>query len=110
MKIVVRDPPRGQAKALRAHAERRLQGALARYAIWIEHVLVRFSRQGRELACHIDVVLRRRQVIVQESSDDPQSALEHATERVARTVARVIERGRRAESGEAPPPLATPTR
>ena len=85
---------------LRVHVERRLGLALARFADRIGRVIVRFSyadgdASGGHKRCQIEVGLRPRRLDV---SRTPTSilfaAVNHATDRASRSVARALEQGR----------------
>ena len=81
---------------LRVHIERRLGLALARFADRIARVSVRFSHadgdaSGAHTRCQIDVDLRPRRVDVQDTDADLFAAVNHATDRAIRSVARALE-------------------
>jgi ribosomal subunit interface protein len=84
--------------ALRVHVERRLGLALARFADRIGRVIVRFSHADSETGgtrkrCRIEIGLRPRQLDVEDTDVDPFAALNHATDRASRSVARAVEHG-----------------
>jgi len=87
-------------EVLRAHVERRLGFALARFGVRIGRVLVRFSdtngdRGGVDQRCQIDVGLRPSGSVQSEDTDaDLFVAVNRAADRVARAVARVLARER----------------
>jgi putative sigma-54 modulation protein len=81
---------------LRAHVESRLGLALARFADRIARVSVRFSHadgdaSGGHTRCQIEVDLRPRRVDVQDTDADLFAAVNHATDRATRSVARALE-------------------
>ena len=82
---------------LRVHVERRLGLALARFADRIGRVIVRFSQADGDAEvghkrCQIEVGLRPQRVDVEDTDIDLFAAVNHATDRAARSVARVFER------------------
>jgi ribosome hibernation promoting factor len=84
---------------LRVHVERRLGLALARFADRIGRVLVRFSyadgdASGSHKRCQIEVGLRPQRLDVEDTDVDLFAAVNHATERASRSVARAVEQGR----------------
>lgn len=90
-------------EVLRAHVEGRLRLALGRFGDRIGRVTVRFSgangRTGEQATrCQIDVSLGPRDVRAGDTDADLFAAVDHATDRVSRSVARVLdlesERGR----------------
>ena len=84
---------------LRVHVERRLGLALARFADRIGRVIVRFScadddASGGHKRCRIEVGLRPRPLDVEDTDVDLFAAVNHATDRASRSVARALEQGR----------------
>ena len=84
---------------LRDHIERRLGLALARFADQIGRVTVRFSyadgqATGAHMCCRIEVGLRPQRLDVQDTDVDLFAAVNHATDRATRSVARALELGR----------------
>jgi ribosomal subunit interface protein len=84
---------------LRVHVERRLGLALARFADRIGRVIVRFSHadgdaSGGHKRCRIEVGLRPRRLDVEDTDVDLFAAVNHATDRASRSVARAFEQGR----------------
>jgi ribosomal subunit interface protein len=84
---------------LRDHIERRLGLALARFADQIGRVIVRFSHadgpaSGAHLCCRIEVGLRPQRLDVEDIDVDLFAAVNHATDRASRSVARALERAR----------------
>jgi len=84
---------------LRDHVERRLGLALARFADQIGRVTVRFSHadgdpSGAHMRCRIEVGLRPQRLDVEDTDADLFAAVNHATERASRSVARAFEQGR----------------
>jgi ribosomal subunit interface protein len=85
--------------ALRDRVERRVGLALARFADRIGRVIVRFSQvdgnaSGGHKRCQIEVRLRPRRVDVEDTDVDLFAAVNHATDRAARSIARALEQGR----------------
>ena len=83
---------------LRDHIERRLGLALARFADQIGRVTVRFSHadgdaNGVHKRCRIEVGLRPQRLDVEDTDVDLFAAVNHATDRASRSVARAIEQG-----------------
>ena len=83
---------------LRDHVERRLGLALARFADQIGRVIVRFSHadsdaSGAHTRCRIEVGMRPQRVDAEDTDADLFAAVNHATDRVARSVARALEPG-----------------
>ena len=81
---------------LRVHVERRLGLALGRFADRIGPVLVHFSNvdgdaSGGHKRCRIEVGLRPRGLDVEDTDIDLFAAVNHATDRAARSVARAVE-------------------
>jgi ribosomal subunit interface protein len=81
---------------LRVHVERRLGLALGRFADRIGRVLVRFSyadgdANGGHKRCQIEVGLRPRPLDVEDTDVDLFAAVNHATDRASRSVARALE-------------------
>jgi putative sigma-54 modulation protein len=99
-------------KALRAHIEDRLRFALAQFDDRIGPVTVRLSDPGGpDKRCRIEVALRPRRVQVEDTHRDLFAAVNHATERLARSVARAIERENAADpswAGERAPRALKP--
>jgi putative sigma-54 modulation protein len=84
------------SEALRAHVERRLGLALGRFGDRIGRVTVRFSgangRTGEQATrCQIDVSLRPQSVRAGDTDADLFAAVDHASDRVSRSVARLLE-------------------
>jgi len=99
MKIQIREHDVEVTKILRSHVERRLGLALGRFAERIGRVTVRFSESdGHQRAldkrCQIEVGLRPTSVRVEDVDADPFIAVDHAADRVSRSVARALERQR----------------
>jgi ribosomal subunit interface protein len=85
--------------ALRDRVERRVGLALARFADRIGRVIVRFSHadsdaSGTHVRCRIEVGLRPRRLDVEDTDGDLFAAVNHATDRASRSVARALEQGR----------------
>jgi len=84
---------------MRDHVERRLGLALARFADQIGRVIVRFSyvdgdASGGHTRCRIEVGLRPQRLDVEDTDVDLFAAVNHATDRASRSVARAFEQGR----------------
>jgi len=104
MKIHIRKRDVQVTKILRAHVQSRLGLALGRFGERIGRVIVRFSdgvghRSGLDKHCRIDVGLRPRSVRVEDMDVDLFVAVNHATDRVSRSVARALEREREWDEG-----------
>ena len=96
MKVEIRERDVEVTEILRAHVERRLGLALGRFADRIGRVTVRLSgANGRtgELAtrCQIDVSLHPRNVRAGDTDADLFAAVDNASDRVSRSVARILE-------------------
>jgi putative sigma-54 modulation protein len=103
MKIQIRDRNVETTEILRAHVERRLGVALGRFGERIVRVVVRFSDTGVDKRCQIDVGLRPRSVRVEDTDADLFAAVDHAVDRISRSVARAIERERAVDEATLPP-------
>ena len=85
---------------LQEQVERRLRFALGRFAHWVRGVMVRFvdvngPRGGVDTRCRVEVRGGHRRAIVVETTDTSVlAAVDDAADRVARSVARAVERGR----------------
>ena len=98
MKIQIPEGDVDVTAVLRVHVERRLGLALARFADRIGRVTVRFSHAdggagGGTKRCRIEVGLRPRRLDVEDTDVDLFAALNHATDRASRSVARALDRG-----------------
>lgn len=96
MQIQIRQGDVQVTEALRVHVERRLGLALGRFGDRIGRVLVRLSQakvepDGSVTRCQIDVGLRPVNVRAGDTHADLFAAVEHATDRVSRSVARALE-------------------
>lgn len=96
MKVQIRERNVHVSEVLRAHVARRLGLVLGRFGDRIGQVTVRFSgangRSGDQATrCQIDVSLRPRSVRAGDTDADLFVAVDHATDRVSRSVARVLE-------------------
>ncbi len=84
--------------ALRSHAERRLRFALTCYDDHIQRAVMRLSdingpRGGSDKRCHLQVVLAGLpDVVVEDTEGDLYVAIDRATDRAERTLARKIDR------------------
>jgi len=84
---------------LRVHVERRLGLALARFSDRIGRVIVRFTHADGDASdghkrCRIEVGLRPQRFDVEDTDVDLFAAVNHATDRASRSVARALEQGR----------------
>ncbi len=96
MRVDIRQRDVPVTEVLRAHVERRLGLALGRFGDRIGRVTVRLSdasdRAGDQvMRCQIDVSLRPRNVRAGDTDADLFAAVDHASDRVARSVARILE-------------------
>ena len=95
MNIRIRERAGVKSTTLRAHVERRLSFALSRFGERIARVTVRLSEGGDAgTRCQIDVGLRPRVIKVEDTNSDVFAAVDHAANRVSRSVARTLERER----------------
>ena len=98
VKIQIRERNVEVSENLRAHVERRLGFALARFGQRIARVIVRFSDapgdRGDDKRCQIHVGLRSRSARVEDTDADPFTAVDRAAERLSRSIASVLERER----------------
>lgn len=97
MKIRISKSDVDITEVLRVHIERRLGLALARFADRIGRVIVRFSHadgggSGGHKRCQIVVGLHPLRVDVEDTDVDLFAAVNHATDRASRSVARALER------------------
>ena len=97
IKVQIRKTNVELSEVLRTHVERRLRLALARFADRIERVTVRFShadgeRKGSHKCCEIQVGLQPVRVLAEDIDQDLFAAVNHATDRASRSVARALER------------------
>jgi ribosomal subunit interface protein len=104
VKIQIRERNIHISEGLRDHVQRRLGFALARYGERIARVIVRFSDEsgesGEEKRCQIHVGLRSRSARVEGKDNDLFAAVDHAAERLSRSVAHVLEREREWDAAE----------
>ena len=96
MRIQVRARNVELSESLREHLGRRLGLALGRFGERIGKVNVRFTNAdarvgGTDKRCRIDVSLRPRSVTVEDTDADLFIAVDRATDRVSRSVARTFE-------------------
>ena len=102
MKIHIQKSSVELNRALRAHIDDRLGFALGRFGEQIGRVLVRFSdaqsdgdgEHESDKRCQIDVALRPRSVHVEDADTDLLLALDRASGRASRLVARALEHQR----------------
>lgn len=99
VKVRIRERNFDVSDELRAYTERKLGFELARFGARVARVVVRFSEQDDgevrpDRRCHIDVGLRSRSARVEEAHADLFVAVDRATERLIRSVVRVLERER----------------
>jgi ribosomal subunit interface protein len=104
MQIRISDRDVEMTEALRVHVERRLGIALGRFADRIGRVMVRLSSAGIDAdgpvkRCQIDVGLRPLNVRAGDTDADLFAAVNHASARISRSVARALElEGERGEA------------
>lgn len=96
MKVEIRQRDVQVTEVLRAHVERRIGLALGRFGDRIGRVTVRLSggdgRTGDQaMRCQIDVSLRPQSVRAGDTDPDLFAAVDHASDRVSRSVARILE-------------------
>ena len=99
MKIHLRERNVQVTDVLRSHVQRRVGLALGRFGERIGRVIVRFSdadglRSRVDKRCQIEVGLRPRSVRVEDMDANLFTAVDHASDRVSRSVARALERQR----------------
>jgi ribosomal subunit interface protein len=99
IKIHIRNHEVDISDVLRIHVERRLGLALARFGDRIGRVMVRFSHADGDgnvghKRCQIEVGLRPQRLDVEDIDVDLFAAVNHATDRASRSVARALELGR----------------
>ena len=99
IKIHIRNHDVDITDVLRIHVERRLGLALARFGDRIGKVMVRFSHAEGDgnvghKRCQIEVGLRPLRVDAEDTDADMFAAVNHATDRASRSVARALEQGR----------------
>jgi putative sigma-54 modulation protein len=97
MQILLRARNVKVTQLLRAHVGERLGLALGRFAERIDKVTVHLmnappGRRSAEKRCRIAVGLRPRPISVEDADVDLLVALDRATERISRSVARALER------------------
>jgi ribosome hibernation promoting factor len=97
MKIQVRARSVELTPTIRAHVDSRLNLALGRFGERVDKVIVRFSpgdaHNGKpEIRCRIEVALRPRPVTVEDADADLFAAVDRASERLFRSLARALER------------------
>ena len=96
MRVEIRERDVEVTEVLRAHVERRLGLALGRFGDRIGRVTVRLSgangRTGEQATrCQIDVSLRPQNVRAGDTDADLFAAVDNASNRVSRSVARILE-------------------
>ena len=96
MKVEIRERNVQVTEVLRAHVERRLGLALGRFGDRIGRVTVQVSGPNGQTAdratrCQIDVRLRPQNVRAGDTDADLFVAVDHASDRVSRSVARILE-------------------
>lgn len=102
MKIQIQKSSVALSRALRTHVDHRLAFALGRFGEEIGRVVVRFSDdegdgdidRDRDKRCQIDVALRPRSVHVEDADTDLLRAIDRASGRASRLVARALEHQR----------------
>ena len=93
MKIQIRSRGMTLSRTQSVRLERELYLALAKFGDRIDHVIVEISESevARLKLCEIEVRLESRILKVESSDTDVFLAMEHAVQRVARSVSRAIE-------------------
>jgi len=96
VKVEIREQNVQVTEVLRAHVERRLGLALGRFGDRIGRVTVRFSGPNGQTGdpatrCQIDVRLRPQNVRAGDTDANLFLAVDHASDRVSRSVARILE-------------------
>jgi putative sigma-54 modulation protein len=97
IKIHIRNHDVDITDVLRIHVERRLGLALARFGDRIGRVMVRLSHADGDgnaghKRCQIEVGLRPQRVDAEDTDADLFAAVNHATDRASRSIARALER------------------
>jgi ribosomal subunit interface protein len=92
VKVQIRERDVILTEAMRAHVEDRLGLALGRFAGRIGAVTVQFSEKNGGKHCHIDVALQPRKILAQDTCTDLLAAFDYASDRVASSVARALDR------------------
>jgi len=88
-------------KALRAHVERSLGFALSRFGEQVQRVTVRLTgSRTLPMRCEIEVGLRPRSVLAEDSDVDLLAAIDQAVRRASRSVARLLRSEPSAALGE----------
>jgi len=94
MKLRIRGRDVAMTKVLRAHIDRRIGFALGRFGERIGQVVVTFSKgkglRSKERVCQIDAALRPRSVRVEDSDKDAFAAVNHAANRLSRSIGRAL--------------------
>jgi ribosomal subunit interface protein len=100
MRIDVRGQTLSLTPALEAYVERRFKAALGRFGDRVTRVTVRLSddnalKGGVDKHCRVELAMpRRRELVVDERQPDMYAAIDFASDRVARALAREIGRRR----------------
>jgi ribosomal subunit interface protein len=105
LKVQIRSGRVKVSAAVRAHVERRVGLALGRFGERIGLVVVRLSPAGEDQRCQINVSLRPRKVQIEDRHTDLLAAVNHASERVAGSVSRLLERERQLDQRPLPAKL-----
>src|SRR5688572_7572221 len=92
MNILIRNRNVEVTDGLRAHIEKRLGFTLGRFGAQIGRVVVRFTDGGDEKRCEVQVGLRPRVIRAEDADKSLFAAVDHASARASRSVARVLER------------------
>ena len=88
-------------RAQQERVQRRLGLALGRYGDLVDRVRVRFTRDG---TCAIEARLRARSVSAEDTDPDLMSALDRASSRLSRSLARALQREQDWTEGRATAP------
>jgi ribosomal subunit interface protein len=116
MRVDIRGRGFELGESLRQHVERRARFAIGRFSPRIVTLSVRLvdtngPRGGVDKSCVMTVRLQRLgEVHVSEQDDDPYVAVDRATERLGRAVARAIERRCEPRIGLVGPGIGAPLR
>lgn len=90
-KIEIRQRHVEVTEELRAHVKSRIGFALARFGDRIGRVVVRFSDTGAYKRCQIGVDVQTRLVWAEDTDTDVLAAVDHAAQRLSRSVALAFE-------------------
>lgn len=99
MKIEIQARNFSMTQGIRAHIERRVSYALSSSYQHVKRILVRLydingPRGGDDKRCHLELVLPGQTLVVEDTKSDLYSAVNSATSRAGRSVARWLRRRR----------------